>query len=119
MRVAASGVLLLLFAMLVFVPWRCVTKYRDYRGFHDDYARLATLPELRNALVLVHTDNDSEYASAFLQNAPTLDGDRPVFARALSPDVTERLVAAFPGRRLVHVDGRSGSRHRARVRGSQ
>jgi hypothetical protein len=123
-RLHASVVVCVVFACAVFTPWRATTKYREYRGFHGDYARLSATPDLRGALVLVETGGDgfdTEWYSARHLNDPFFDSDdprskdRPFFARDLGPESLAKLKAAMPERRVVRVLGRGAGRERATI----
>jgi len=114
-RLAATCAVLVAVGAGVFVPWRAVGKYVDYRGYHADYRRLDVGGELDGALVLVRTPSDVDYGSAFLRNAPEPGPTDPIFARDVDPETTRRLIEAYPDRPVVRVDGRAVSGKRARV----
>jgi hypothetical protein len=107
-----------LFALCVFIPWRSVAKYRDYRGWHADYAAVAADPRYAGALVFVTVKDggtDPDWLSARRLNSPfandpTADAAtraRPLFALDLGEEANRRLAASLPDRRPFRVLGRS------------
>ena len=115
LRVAAVSAFSVLLGLAVFVPWRAVSKYHDYRGFHADFARLVSDGEITNELVLVEVADESEYGSAFVLNDPTWPEDRAIFAWDRDDETEAKLRAAFPGRELVRVRGRSSNGGETRI----
>ena len=85
-----------------FLPWRAVTKYAGYRGMSGNVVRLHRACDMSDGLVLVRNAMPPRpfhtYAAAALLNDPDLAGHAPIFAREVSPEITARLRAAFPGR---------------------
>lgn len=107
-RVPAALALLVTVALIVFVPWRAVDKYRDYRGMTPAARALVHDPALRDALVLVRGHRHPDYASAAVYNPIDLHEEGvPVFAWDRGPESRTRLVAAYPARRFWIVDGPS------------
>ena len=103
-RMGVVIAVLVFIALFVFIPWRAVGRYKDYRGFHADYRKL-DLPA--GALVFVKYQRNSDFWSAFIRNAPTLDEPRPIFAEDEGPEKNRKLIDAFPGRPVAYVTGRS------------
>ena len=115
LRLAAVLLLLITTTLLVFLPWRIVARYEGYRGFHAGYRALQEdLP--KNALVLVSTKSDIDYACAFLENDPELPADRPVFVRVRNEDDVARLRAAWPDRTPIRVQGSIDPRAPVRIK---
>lgn len=107
-------------AMLLFVPWRGMGKYDAYRGMQPTARALAADPRLAQALVLVRGRRHPEYASAAVYNPVVTDPEEapgPLFVWDRSPEVTRRVLAAFPRRPVWILDqasrpaGTSGKVH--------
>ena len=115
---AHTAMLMGVIGFVVFLPWRAVTKYIGYRGMGSSVVRMTRACDMSDGLVLVRNalppNSFQAYASAALLNAPTLEGHAPVFAREVSPEITDRLRAALPGRAVwiieVPVDPRQDAR---------
>jgi hypothetical protein len=97
---------LVLITLTVFIPWRAVTRYKNYRGFHADYVRLGKSLD-PGALVFVKSSAIADFDSAFIRNSPRQSDRQPIFAADLGPDANQRLIAAFPNRPVYYVTGRS------------
>ena len=93
--------------IFLFMPWRCVTKYHDYRGVNSDIREALDAGQFGNAVVLIDDKNHSGslYRSAFFLNHPSLPPERPVFVRDLGPESQARLKEAFPNRELLRWTG--------------
>jgi hypothetical protein len=109
LRVTATAGILVAISLAVFTPWRAVAKYKDYRGYHGDFRRLAESPSLAGALVLVDVLDETEYGLAFLLNDPRGPGAGPVFAWRRDEATEARLREAFPDRSIVRMSGRVGA----------
>lgn len=84
--------------LLVFLPWRTVTKYRDYNSFTPAIAEAARSGAFGSDLVLVR-DRDT-FGVALSVADPRLGRDGPVFALDLGPEANQELIAAFPDRQV-------------------
>ncbi len=104
-RVAVMA--LSLAAVVTFLPWRAVDKYHLYRGMRPDVRALADDPQLDGALVLVKGRRHPDFASAAVYNPLELDGPGPIFAWYRDEETRQRVEAAFPGRRVVILEGPS------------
>ncbi len=108
MRVgAAAAVLVFCGSLTTFASWRAVGKYPHYRGYNSDYRGMIEQGDLGPALVLIHSRDEEDYGSALARNDPFLGAESPVFALDLGAETNEALIAAFPGREVVYVQGRS------------
>ncbi|RMF38104.1 MAG: hypothetical protein D6754_08150 [Alphaproteobacteria bacterium] len=117
-RLAAGVAFLGLAALAVHESWLGVNKYPEIRGYHAEYRDLARDPRLAGSLILIATDSDTEYGSAFWLNDFTPGARSPLFARDLGPEKNRRLAAAFPDRPVYLVKGRgTGQPHVEIVRG--
>jgi hypothetical protein len=97
---------LVLITLVVFIPWRAVARYKDYRGFHADYVRLEKSLD-PNALVFVKSSEIADFDSAFIRNSPRQSERHPIFAADLGAEANQKLIAAFPSRPVYYVTGRS------------
>ena len=110
-RVGVVVAVLTLITLAVFIPWRAVTRYKGYRGFHDDYVKLEKSLD-PHALVFVKTkesgaSGDADFSSAVIRNSPRQDEPHPIFAQDLGDAENRKMIAAFPDRPVVYVTGRS------------
>ncbi len=113
-RVAASACVMMLTALVVFMPWRSVSKYVDYRDQHREFRYLAEAEAFgSNGLVAVETDLQEEYASAFYLNDIIPGSTGPVYVRYRDCATLRRDAQAFPGRPVFHVTSQlsDGKRH--------
>jgi hypothetical protein len=111
-RMAVVVAVLTLVTLAVFLPWRAVARYKDYRGFHADYGTLALEPR---SLVFVKSARRSDFWSAFIRNSPDQTEPRPIFAEDRGDAVNAKMIAAFPDRTVYFVEGRSSTKDRTRV----
>jgi hypothetical protein len=114
-RLAFVIALLCALSVASFLTWRSVTKYHEFRGFHAGYRELIEEHDLDGSLVLVKTDSESDFGSAFVHNSPDLSGPGPIFARDLGPDSNRSLARAFPDRPIYFVIGRSDDGTKPRI----
>ena len=105
--VVSVALLMMAASTLVFVPWRAVGKYRHYRGMRADVRALAEARGFGRSLVLVRGRRHPDYASAAIYNSLDLRDDAPVYAWDASPQIRERLLAAYPDRPVYVLDGPS------------
>ncbi|WP_171236730.1 glycosyltransferase family 39 protein [Ruegeria sp. HKCCA6837] len=98
-------IVLLLCAVSVtsFTSWRGVSKYNSYGGYTGDIRRQAHAAGLGHALVFVSTTG--EIGSALYLNDPFLPPDQPIFLRDLGAEQNAAIIAAFPGREVVFLEG--------------
>lgn len=88
-----------LFGLLVFTPWRAVTKYHEYGLYHATVRDDRAAGRFGNAVVLVEKDGNP--GSALMLNDPWLSGSGPVFLNDTDTLDEAALAAAFPGRPLL------------------
>ncbi len=86
--------------LLVFLPWRTVTKYRGYNSFTAAIAEAARSGAFGSDLVLVK-DRDT-FGVALSVADPFLGPDGPVFALDLGPEANAALIAAYPDRKVSY-----------------
>lgn len=98
-RIDAALATCCLFGLLVFTPWRGVTKYFEYGGFYSLFRSEAERGAFGSDVVLF-TDIGEE-GSALMLNDPELSGDGPVFIRATAGIDVEAVATAFPGRKIL------------------
>ncbi len=86
-----------IFGICVFLPWRAVTKYYEYNGFHPTVREDAADGRFDGKIVIVERNGDM--GSALMLNDPWLGGTIWLAdAEALDEAA---LAAAFPGREIV------------------
>ncbi|MCB2117110.1 MAG: hypothetical protein KDE00_12635 [Rhodobacteraceae bacterium] len=91
-----------LFGLMVFTPWRGVTKFHEYGNFHAAFRDAARTGQFGNAVVILTERGDE--GTAFVMNDPYLSDDRPIFLLENAALDDDALRAAFPGREVVHFD---------------
>lgn len=99
------ALLLMLSALVVFVPWRSVGKYHHYRGMRADVRRLAKQYDFGRSLVLVRGELRPDYSSAAVYNPIDLHADAPIYAWDASPETRASLLNAYPDRTVWILDG--------------
>jgi hypothetical protein len=99
--VASLALLLVVTAMISFLPWRATGRYWGSRGAYNGYRELAATGAVDNGLVFVKTENTAEYANAFALNSPDLTG--PLFMRDKGPAANAQIIARYPGRHVFVV----------------
>ena len=104
-RVWAAASVLLLSAVLVFMPWRAIDKYHHYRLMRPDVRELAQEHDFGDALVLVRGERHPGYASAAAYNPVDLRGPGPIYAWDRDATVRAELLAAYPDRPVWILDG--------------
>lgn len=102
-RRGMSVVLVLcLFGLAVFLPWRGVTKFHGYNEYTSSIPRVAATGAFGDAVVLVKSPMN--VGSALALNDPFLRPGRPIFLRDTGTLDVTALTTAFPGRRILHYD---------------
>ncbi|MCK6445650.1 MAG: glycosyltransferase family 39 protein [Planctomycetes bacterium] len=103
---AAAGALSL-GALLLFVPWRALDKYRDYRGMTPGARELAERVDFGRSLVLVRGKRHPDYASAAILNPLDFEADAPIYAWDKNPEVRAQLLAHYADRPVWVIAGPS------------
>lgn len=85
------------FGFCVFLPWRAVTKYYEYGGYHPTVREDAQSGQFDNAVVLVTKNGD--IGGALMLNDPWLRGTVYLHDTGRLDDAA--LEAAFPGRKII------------------
>ena len=102
---AAVGWLSVL-ALLLFLPWRAVDKYRNYRGIRRDPVAWSSEARFRNALILVSGERHPDWAGAVLANELHIGSSTaPVFAWDRDSTTRRAILEAFPDRAVWLVAG--------------
>lgn len=114
-RVAAFVALASLGALLAVVPWRATVKYHRYRGIGRDFATLAEVRGITDAIVIVRSPERSDYQAAFTFNPPTLDGKGNVFVRDTGGKHLADVLKYFAGRAVWLVGRDPDTDRRLRV----
>lgn len=90
---------LCLFGVMIFLPWRGVTKYYQFGTYHSSVRQAEEAGSFGNALVLVGPGGD--VGSALFLNDPWLREDRPVYLADRDGLDIDALRKAFPGRPVI------------------
>ena len=116
-RTAAAAGFLCVVALTLFVPWRAVDKYYQYRGIRADPMRMAGQPTYRNGLILITGERHQDWGAAANANDIALGkSPAPVFAWDRDPATRQALLLAYPDRPVWLVDGPSVTGNGYRVR---
>ena len=99
------ALLLMLSALVLYVPWRSVGKYRHYRGMRSDVRQLARQHEFGRSIVLVRGERHPDYASAAAYNPVDLRADVPIYVWDVSPEIRANVLNAYPDRTVWIIDG--------------
>jgi hypothetical protein len=94
-------------ALVNYVPWRAMDKYRSFRGMRGGVAQLAAAHGIDGDLVLVRGHRFPDYASAAVENPADLTSAATVYAWDRSADVREKVLRAYPDRRVWILEGPS------------
>lgn len=103
--IAAAGLSFL--ALLTFVPWRAVDKYRDYRGMLPQIREVVPVPDTGSDLVLIRGNRTPDYASGFAENPVDLHAAARIFAWDRDLATRRAVLTAYPDRMVWLVDGPS------------
>ena len=77
---AVAVLILSLFSLFNYVPWRALDKYRHYLLMQPDIQRLAEMNHFDQSLVLIRGQAFPDFASAAVYNPLEWDADQPIFA---------------------------------------
>lgn len=92
---------LCVFSLLVFTPWRGVEKYHDYGGFTS---AVRDAGPFTNEIVFYDAE---EPGGALILNDPLFPDDAPIFLVDQGEDANVTVVNAFPGRPVLHITDRA------------
>jgi hypothetical protein len=108
-RLATGLVLMSALSVPVFMSWRAVDKYRGFRrmdGSFREFTRGGLPKGVANPLVLIRGGRHPDFHMAANENPFDLQGATgPVYAWDRTPEIRARVIAAFPDRPIVIVDG--------------
>lgn len=100
---ASTLLVLCLFGLLVFTPWRGLEKFHGYNNYQSDIAQQASNLEIANALVFFDTPKNPK--SALYLNDPFLPDNQPIFLVNMGDATNRAAIDANPGRRVVNLTG--------------
>jgi hypothetical protein len=106
-RVYAAALCFCIISLVVFTPWRATDKYFHYRSMRPDVRELVRSHDFGRSLILVGGQRMPDYMSAAPYNPVGLQGDAPVFAWDVSPEVRRRVLEAYRDRPVWLVAGPS------------
>jgi hypothetical protein len=93
-RVNAALLLLSASAVISYIPWRATDKYFHYLSMKP------VIHEEGKSLVLIGGPEFPNFASGAAYNMPDVISADVIYAWARSPEITQRLIEAFPGRKV-------------------
>ena len=86
-RLGRCLVLVSIVSLAVFLPWRSIGRYWEFRGFHAEYRQmLAALPDEEPAIFIrgENIENTGDFGSGFYLNRPDMQG--PLFLKSQGDD---------------------------------
>ncbi len=104
-RVFVAALVLSGFALMTYVPWRAVDKYRHFLLMRPEILTLAAERGFGRSLVLVRGNWHPDYMSAWIYNPLDWNSAGPVYAWDRSNEIRARVLAAYPDRPVWVVDG--------------
>ncbi|MBS0571650.1 MAG: glycosyltransferase family 39 protein [Proteobacteria bacterium] len=117
-RLAVGIAFMGVISIVVFESWMAFNRFPEFGGYHADYYKMSRQAEYRDSVIFIRADegdNGTEYGSAFWLNDFSKDAHSPIFARDLGPGSERAVAAAWPGRRIFFVEGRTKDRPHATV----
>jgi hypothetical protein len=114
-RVALPLIMLCIFSSVAFTSWRGITKYYEFRGWHDDYREIVESTDLANALIFISNTSVSDFGSAYIFNSPDLSSSDPLFVRDLGMKANRALINRYPDKVIYFVEGRGKWHEKARL----
>lgn len=109
-RLWFAAAMLFVMTVTIFVPWRAIDKYHNFRGMRPDVRNLAESHYFGESLVLIRGDKDPDYASAAVYNPLDLSAPAPIYAWDRDPVTRKRLLQAYATRPVWIIDGPSLTR---------
>ena len=97
-RVYLAVLAMCLMSLVIFIPWRAVDKYHNFRGMRSDVRYLADAYGFGGSLVLIQGNKDPDYASAAIYNHIDLRANTPVYAWDRDPGTRKKLLTAYAER---------------------
>jgi hypothetical protein len=110
-RATIAVTVLCCLAVVNYLPWRSLDKYRHYLRMRPDVRFLAAEYAFGRSLVLVRGEPFPDYASAVIYNPLDLQADAPIYVWDRSNDVRAKVLEAYRDRPVWILDGptRTGS----------
>lgn len=105
-RVILAVAVLSVSTLICYFPWRATAKYHHYLLMQPGIRELAEQYKFGKSLVLIRgTYEQADYRSAWVYNPLNFEGDAPLYAWDLNPEVRVKLLKAYADRPVWIVDG--------------
>lgn len=104
-RTMAAASLLIAASLVLYLPWRAVDKYANYRGIRAEPVAWARDARFRDALILVKGNRHPDLAGAVIANAVPVDDHAPLFAWDRDEGTRRAVLEAYPDRVVWLVNG--------------
>jgi hypothetical protein len=114
-RVLAALGVLSAGALVAFMPWRSLDKYRHYLDMRPDVRVMAEARGFGKSLVLVRGVEYPDYASAAIYNPLDLRADAPVYVHDRDAATRRAILEAYRDRPVWIVDGPTITKHGYRI----
>jgi 4-amino-4-deoxy-L-arabinose transferase-like glycosyltransferase len=99
LRGANLAVLVLsLFALINYIPWRAIDKYHHYWNMRPDIRELAKKHSFGKSLVFIRGETHPDYSSAAIYNPLDLNADAPIYVWYKNDEIREKLLQHYTGR---------------------
>ncbi len=103
--VLAIVLLVGIFALVNYFPWRAIDKYYHYLNMRPDIRELAKEYDFGRSLVLIEGDEHPDYASAFVYNPIDMQADAPIYAWDRDPETRQQVLQAYQDRPVWIIAG--------------
>jgi 4-amino-4-deoxy-L-arabinose transferase-like glycosyltransferase len=106
LRGANLAVLVLsLFALINYIPWRAMDKYHHYWNMRPDIRELAKKHSFGKSLVFIRGESHPDYSSAAIYNPLDLNAEAPIYVWDKNEEVREKLLRHYTGRTEWTING--------------
>jgi hypothetical protein len=104
-RVTAAILLLSVMTVINYFPWRAIDKYHNFRYFLPDIPELALEYNFGKSLVLIQSNSEADYESAWIYNSLDPYADGPVYVWDKDLKTRIDLLKAYSERPVWVVEG--------------
>jgi hypothetical protein len=106
-RIATAILLLCVFTVVNYLPWRSIDKYFHYLNMRPDISTLAQKYQFGKSIVLIQGESHPDYASAWINNPLDPLSDATIYAHDLNQEIRAQILQAYPDRPVWIIAGPS------------